>query len=197
VVAAVNTEPRDKYATALDEVLALCVEAAEWRCRAHGPDCHCDCLDITDVLAILWKVGADQPRGGAWTSMSEADRDEWRENALTVRGLLDNHAHHDEAMNAALLAVTAERDEARVSEATYLRLAQAAGAQKDRVEAALKAVTRERDEARAAIARVRALHKPYESAPGWLSCERCSHPEEGITITYPCVTVRALDGGAA
>lgn len=65
-------------------------------------------MSHTDMQKAL---GAAQRRAGK----AEAERDEWKDTATTLRGLLDNHAHNDQAMNDALLAVTAERDEARAA----------------------------------------------------------------------------------
>lgn len=55
------------------------------------------------------------------------------------------------------------------------------------------AVTQERDEAKAALARVRALHKRFETDDGRAYCDGCRDSLAGAA-RYPCDTIRALDG---
>lgn len=44
-----------------------------------------------------------------------------------------------------------------------------------------------------AIQRVRELHKPVDRL-GELACEACFIESDGMTIEYPCPTIKALDG---
>lgn len=113
------------------------------------------------------------PRALDALEAAQADRDEWRENAVTLRGLLDNQAHNFEAMNQALRDVTVERDEAW-AEAERLRN------QRDCAE-------EQAADFEAAIARVRARHRPgFPDRDGNAVCKTCFDD-------YPCATIRDLD----
>lgn len=44
------------------------------------------------------------------------------------------------------------------------------------------------------IVRVRFLHEPHDAGQLGLVCPECSDPEGGMSVMWPCRTVRTLDG---
>jgi hypothetical protein len=46
----------------------------------------------------------------------------------------------------------------------------------------------------ATILRVAKLHKQYEVAPGWITCDHCWNQDTEQFYEYPCPTIKALNG---
>lgn len=153
-------------------------------------------VDARDVLALGWRLSDwrrehhhDLDAADACRERDEAraDRDEWRENAVTLRGLLDNHAHNDTAMEQALRDVTAERDEARASVLAARKEVEAARAEVEKARAEIKATNGALARGRASAAAVARVLNLCNEKP------ECAH---GLDCHCDCLAVADVRAAA-